>query len=198
MSIVAHLEPLSKVVGNRRGAPRLVLYLGSMLGPCGSRAVIHDLSFTGLLFESSADLNTGDIIEVHLPQMGPTKTTVVRRDGTLFGCRFESAIPKAIVSAALLRSEPPRKVHQRAERGPRLDEQPSSSAGDHELTHRGLSPALRHLRALGIAALIVGGLTYILMTAEVVALGLITAAVVLLFALLVGWGFWVLDNTLEI
>ncbi len=89
MSIVAHLEPLSKVVGNRRGAPRLVLYLGSMLGPCGSRAVIHDLSFTGLLFESSADLNTGDIIEVHLPQMGPTKTTVVRRDGTLFGCRFD-------------------------------------------------------------------------------------------------------------
>ena len=115
MSVVAHLEPINKVRSTRRGAPRLGLYLGSTLGACGSKVLIHNLSRTGLLLEASANLNTGDIIEVHLPRMGATNATVVRCDGPWCGCQFEHPISQAAVSAALLRSEPvsPKKAEWR-------------------------------------------------------------------------------------
>lgn len=81
------------------------LSLGSVVGPSGSLAHIHDLSVTGLLFETSAPLSE-DRVEVQLPEVGPTHARVVWHHGRFFGCNFVQPIPKAAVSAALLRSAP--------------------------------------------------------------------------------------------
>ncbi len=196
MSVFARLEPIDKLQGSSRGAPRFVLRLGTMLGHCGSSAVIHDLSATGLRFETAANLEAGDVFEVELPHMGAAKTTVIWRKGSSFGCQFAHPIPQAVVSAALLQSEPASGDWQRAETRPRIDRSPSSLAGHNELDRRHVPLALRVLRVLGIAALLVGGLAYITITGDVVALAILAVLAVLL-ALLVGWGFWILDNTLE-
>lgn len=157
MSVLAHLEPIDKLTASRRGAPRFVLSLGSTLGPCGSAAVIHDLSSTGLSLETAANLDVGDTFQVELPHMGPAKATVIWRQGPLFGCQFEHSIARSAVSAALLRSEPPDGSRQQAQTGSGSGRQPSSGADPDELGQRRIPIALRFLPAIGIAMLVVGG-----------------------------------------
>lgn len=179
MSVLAHLEPLEAAPQDRRGAPRLLLSLGTSLGPCGSSVTIHDLSRSGLLFETSADLSASDSIEVQLPEMGPTRAVVVWREGSLFGCKFENEIPSAAVSAALLRSEPAAA--------------PSSVEN--------FEPAAERTRsrgwAMAVAALVVAGLAYQMLTAGFEPMAAVAALVSLVIALLVLWGLWVTDNTVD-
>lgn len=130
--------------------------------------------------------------------MGGAKATVMWREGSLFGCQFVHPIPRAAVSAALLRSEPASDGWPQAESGPRLDGPPSVPAHHLELNQRKVPLALRVLKAVGVAALIVGGLAYILITWGVVALSILVAVLAALLALLVRWGFWVIDNTLPL
>ncbi len=100
MSVLACFEPLDEPGRERRGATRLLLSLGTPAGPCGSSVIVRDLSLTGLLVETSAELATGDLFDVELPHVGRTRATVVWRDGRLLGCQFEQPIPQAAVSAA--------------------------------------------------------------------------------------------------
>ncbi len=86
MSVLACFEPLQDVGSERRGAARLLLSLGTPAGPCGSSVIVRDLSLTGLLVETSAEFETGDMFEVELPHLGRTRATVVWRDGRSFGC----------------------------------------------------------------------------------------------------------------
>jgi hypothetical protein len=92
---------------DRRKAPRRVLSLqvpsGSAPGG-GSIVLIHDLSSTGLLLETATSLDIGSPVAIELPHAGRCAATVVWDSGSLFGCQFDTPIPKAAVSAALLLS----------------------------------------------------------------------------------------------
>lgn len=103
MSVRAHIEP-SQQLGSRRYAARRSLKLGSVLSETGKKIVIHDLSLTGLLIETSGELSNGDTLLVDIPERGPTPATVVWSSGCYFGCEFQLSIPVAAVSAALLQS----------------------------------------------------------------------------------------------
>jgi hypothetical protein len=91
-----------------RGDPRHQLRLpveGSTVPACG--ALIHNLSRTGMLIETTDDLAVGETIQVELPHAGVLQAEVVWHSERLFGCQFHQAISKAAVSAALLRSPAP-------------------------------------------------------------------------------------------
>jgi hypothetical protein len=66
--------------------------------------LIHDLSLTGLLIETSADLVIGADFEIELPETGPRKARVVWNNGRHFGCEFDRPISRGGLSAALLRN----------------------------------------------------------------------------------------------
>jgi len=99
---LARLERLQ--AQSRRGASRLKLSLDSSLGGSGDDVVIHDLSSTGILIETAANLRKNAQLEVDLPEIGATVATVVWSSGDFFGCQFAKPIPKAALSAALLRN----------------------------------------------------------------------------------------------
>lgn len=89
---------------NRRYTSRRALRLKSTVSDSGIELVIHDLSPTGLLIETSQELCSGETLFVDLPERGPTAASVVWSSGKFHGCAFEQSIPSAAVSAALLRS----------------------------------------------------------------------------------------------
>jgi hypothetical protein len=89
---------------NRRAAPRRQLSLGAVLPETGDKAVILDLSTTGMLIETRADLATFEQLHLELPEVGPTVATVMWNSGHYFGCEFHASIPQAAISAALLQS----------------------------------------------------------------------------------------------
>ncbi len=102
MQAVARLERIES--RNRRAAPRRQLSLDAVLPGTGDEVVIHDLSATGILIETRADLATFEQLQVDLPEVGPTVATVIWNSGHYFGCEFHHPIPQAAISAALLQS----------------------------------------------------------------------------------------------
>jgi hypothetical protein len=106
MSLLAHLEARDSTT-NRRSAARRTLRLqalGATASQADAEVIIHDLSLSGLLIETSAGLATGERIDVELPEAGPTEAKVVWSSGRFFGCRFKRPIPPAALSSAILRS----------------------------------------------------------------------------------------------
>ncbi|MEA2774194.1 MAG: hypothetical protein QOD93_7156 [Acetobacteraceae bacterium] len=96
---------LERVQGaSRRGSSRLKLSLDASLAGSGEEVVIHDLSPGGILVETSASLRKGARLEVELPEVGATQAKVVWSSGDYYGCQFDKPIPKAVLSAALLRN----------------------------------------------------------------------------------------------
>lgn len=102
MQALARLERLE--TRNRRSAPRRQLSLGAVLPDTGDEAVIHDLSTTGILIETRADLATFEQLQLTLPETGQVVATVMWNSGQYFGCEFHKPIPQAVISAALLRN----------------------------------------------------------------------------------------------
>lgn len=102
MQAVARLERVE--AQRQRSSSRLKLSLDANLAGSGDEVVIHDLSATGLLIETRANLRKNARIEVELPEVGATVATVVWRGGDFFGCEFARPIPKAALSAAVLRN----------------------------------------------------------------------------------------------
>jgi len=103
--LLAHLES-SGVQSDRRGFERHVLKL-RVPGSTRSEAavvLIHDLSRTGLLIETSAKLALGADLEIDLPETGARQAKVVWNGGHYFGCQFHEPISKGGLSAALLKS----------------------------------------------------------------------------------------------
>jgi hypothetical protein len=184
MSLLAHFEPLEGLERDQRGAPRLLLSLEASLEPCFSDVTIHNLSTTGLLLETSAELQIGDTIEVQMPEIGPTPATVLWRDGCSCGCQFGRPLPRAAVSAALLRSQPATQV-------------PGATTGV-DRDGRSLASEPRRLwptiaSSAGLVAIAAVGLA-----AAVAAPGVAAAVFLALVALLVLWGFAILDGTFEL
>jgi PilZ domain-containing protein len=102
MQKLARLERVES--RNRRLAPRRELSLGMILPETGDEVVIHDLSATGMLIETDADLATFEQLQLDLPEVGKTVATVMWSSSRYFGCEFHRPIPKAAISAALLQS----------------------------------------------------------------------------------------------
>ena len=102
MQAPARLERIES--RNRRAAARRQLSLGATLPETGEEAVIHDLSATGILIETKADLATFEQLHLDLPEVGATVATVMWNSGQYFGCEFHQPIPQAAISAALLRN----------------------------------------------------------------------------------------------
>lgn len=92
---------------NRRFSPRRALKLQSVLAAEGEVVTIHDISNTGLLLETKVRLVEGQRLGVDLPDIGFTQAEVVWASGRFFGCRFDTPVSKAAVSAALLRNPVP-------------------------------------------------------------------------------------------
>lgn len=109
MAIGAHLEQPRRAVESRVGERRKLKLdaagASSSEGPVN--VVVHDLSETGLLLQTTAQLSIGEKIEVALPHAGPTAASVVWGSNDFFGCRFEKPISRATVSASQLQSDLP-------------------------------------------------------------------------------------------
>jgi hypothetical protein len=102
MTIQARLETFEDA--NRRASPRRRLRLGSTLTGAGHEVVIHDLSSTGVLLQTSAKLGAFDNFEIELPEVGATPAFVVWTSSDFYGCEFARPIPRSALSAAQLRN----------------------------------------------------------------------------------------------
>lgn len=112
MSILARFEERPE----RRGAARRILHLGVEPGsplPFATEIIVHDLSLTGALLESTAVAPLPDIFDVELPDDVVVRATVVWSSANLYGCRFARPLAPSTLSAALLRSEPSPTVQRR-------------------------------------------------------------------------------------
>jgi hypothetical protein len=105
-ALQAHLEN-ARPFGDGRTAPRRKLNLavqGTTALGIPANVLIHNLSTTGLLIETAADLSLGEVFEVEIPHAGATPTIVIWRSDRLFGCEFATPVGNAAISAALLRT----------------------------------------------------------------------------------------------
>jgi hypothetical protein len=94
-------------LGEARQALRRTLKLGVLVQPSEgiSEATIHDLSETGLMIGTAAELSVGEWLIVELPDSCSMPAEVIWRQGNQAGCRFVLPVTKAVVSAALLLGE---------------------------------------------------------------------------------------------
>jgi hypothetical protein len=104
--MLAHLET-SRAQTDRRRSQRHILKLrapGATLSDRAAVVLVHDLSLTGFLMETSADLSDGADLQIELPEAGMREARVVWNSGRYFGCEFHAPISKGGLSAALLKS----------------------------------------------------------------------------------------------
>lgn len=106
MPMTVYLNDTPRSTGKGRASRRqlrLPLH-GSKATGAEIEALVHNISATGMLVESKAPLEIGEVIEVNLPHSGKTATRVIWTSGALSGCQFEMPISPATLSAAQLRS----------------------------------------------------------------------------------------------
>jgi len=104
LSIEARFETTDP--DDQRGALRRTLHLGvsgRFAEASMGAATVHNISATGMLVETEVPLEEGDTIAVELPETGETSATVVWVDAPMHGCRFDTTISTAALSAAQLR-----------------------------------------------------------------------------------------------
>jgi len=71
----------------------------------GYTVTIHNLSEGGLMCETwGADLDVGDTIEINIQGHGSCAAEIVWVRNHCYGSRFSEPLPKAIISAAVLKS----------------------------------------------------------------------------------------------
>jgi hypothetical protein len=89
-----------------RAAGRRALALNGRVLAGGQvlQAVIHNLSSTGMLIETSTDLAGETGLDIEIPEAGVVRAEIAWQSETFFGCQFVQPLPRAAVSAALLRS----------------------------------------------------------------------------------------------
>ncbi len=106
MTMLARIEANDIDADRRHGSRRLLKLAvpGSVPDRAGVDVLIHDLSHSGLLIETSAELAVGARLKVELPEAGTTDAAVMWGNGRYFGCRFDSPIAPRVLSAAQLMS----------------------------------------------------------------------------------------------
>jgi transcriptional regulator with XRE-family HTH domain len=118
--------------GKRRGAKRRHLRLATegLTASGGNAAVIiHDLSTTGMLLETSVPLAVDEHIEVELPEAKLVRARVVWKSRNLFGCQFSVPVPRAALSAAQLLSGPAVVIGDEPRAGTKSDEETATKFG---------------------------------------------------------------------
>lgn len=106
MAITGYFVPAAAGADERGSARRKLSLpaLGTQSGGGGIAVLVHNISETGLLLESDADLAVGDSIGIDLPHAGESPATVMWISDRLAGCRFDAPVSPATLSAAQLRS----------------------------------------------------------------------------------------------
>ena len=103
--LVAEIGPFGEAAESRaRNRRTLSLQVAARRSGDMAQALVHNLSESGFLVETSAALAIGDAFDVELPEAGVTQAAVVWKRGAFLGCRFERPLSRAAVSASLLRS----------------------------------------------------------------------------------------------
>lgn len=132
MAVEAQLDLQPKK--GRRGSARRELRLrvrGTPAAGDPTDVLVHNLSASGLLLETSTKLAIGSKIVVDLPETARSLATVVWESGRFFGCTFDHPLSAAAVSAAQLRSEPAvQSLSTAAPPGPEASQLSSESFGD--------------------------------------------------------------------
>jgi hypothetical protein len=105
ITLRAELEPRQES-GNRRSSARrkLRLVVDGSSAAGSAEVLIRDLSTTGILLETGADLSPTDTIQLDLPLAGKRSAKIVWSSDGLFGCEFSRPISPGAVSAALLKT----------------------------------------------------------------------------------------------
>ena len=90
----------------RRGAPRWLVELPVALRPGEGQAVatVRNLSETGMLLETEADVQPGELLDVEVPGPSRVRAKVIWRKGRECGCEFDTSISTGVVSAAILQA----------------------------------------------------------------------------------------------
>lgn len=106
MPIFGHFLPSTATGDQRHDARRKLSLLahGMQHDGTGIAVQIHNISGTGLLFESDVKLAACDRIEIKLPHAGDITAVVIWASGRLFGCQFEGPVSSATLSAVELKS----------------------------------------------------------------------------------------------
>jgi len=106
MAIYGHFLPLAPGGDKRQDVRRKLSLLARSVQHDGTgiEVQIHNISGTGLLFESDIKLEACDRIEIELPHAGGITAVVIWASGRLFGCQFEGPVSPATLSAVELKS----------------------------------------------------------------------------------------------
>lgn len=97
----------AQIFRDSRGSLRHIVRLNASVGASdATRAIVHDLSETGLKLECLNPTTLGETIIVDLPFVGQIEARVVRREANICGAEFLTPVSKATVSAAILHSNP--------------------------------------------------------------------------------------------
>jgi transcriptional regulator with XRE-family HTH domain len=102
------VEPPAGEGQQRADRLRLNLAVEGAVAPGqGTEVIVHNLSVSGVLIETAADLMMGQDITIALPEAGDVVASVVWQSERLYGCRFRQPLPRAALSAARLRNPLP-------------------------------------------------------------------------------------------
>jgi Predicted transcriptional regulators len=106
MPIAAHFEQADADHGLPRASRRRLRLetQGSLESGAPAPVLVHNVSETGLLLETSSELEIGDAIDVDLPDAKAVRAQVVWASDQLYGCAFDRPLSAATLSAAQLRS----------------------------------------------------------------------------------------------
>ena len=106
MAIFGQFLPEATSGDQRQDVRRKLSLLARGVKPDGTgiEVQIHNISGTGLLFESDIKLAACDRIEIELPHAGDITAVVIWASGRLFGCQFEGPVSPATLSAVELKS----------------------------------------------------------------------------------------------
>ena len=109
MAVKGHLDNNTQSIEQREGERRRLLLETSGSLPSGeaSNVVIHNVSATGMLLETTLDLAEGEVIEVDLPEAGVVPARIVWASGILFGCAFRDVLSDPALSAIELKASAP-------------------------------------------------------------------------------------------
>lgn len=106
MAIFGYFLPSAPDADRRHDSRRKLSLLarGAHHDGTGLDVLIHNISGTGMLFESDITLAAGDRIEIELPHAGDITAIVIWASGRHFGCQFEGPVSPATLSAVELKS----------------------------------------------------------------------------------------------
>lgn len=109
MAVKGHLDNITHNIDDRNGERRKLMLETSGSLPTGeaSNVVIHNVSATGMLLETTLDLAEGEVIEVDLPEAGRVLARIVWASGILFGCAFRDVLSEGALSAIELKASAP-------------------------------------------------------------------------------------------